>query len=330
MAGQDTQHGSRAGGIVGGLVFALLINGALAAGIVLATQLKTDAIAAEADAAAAETFHCRYIDQGRFVNVEVEAEDWQSAEKKVCGVEYSDVRVPPLLARGYSHLIDDPASDPFLMAQRESCSCSEDEMPAVLENVALVEAPKLGTKKKQRALPRIVNNPEKIEHNAVNPDIDPKPRKKKKEPKRKRKKRHEPDLDKLKKHFSENPDEARPTNQDQETGVEWGSRSGKGEGKGPLFLQKVKAKLDNHMRAPSSIPKSQLKGMKARATIKIGANGKIWSWSFRSKSGNKAFDDMVERTLKRFEISGDLGFPAPPEGYVLKPIPIKVDGSRID
>ena len=83
--------------------------------------------------------------------------------------------------------------------------------------------------------------------------------------------------------------------------------------------------LDNAMNAPSSIPKSELKKLKAKVWIKIGANGSIWDWGFSRKSGNKAFDTMVERTIKRFKINGDQKFPPPPEKWSLKRIPIRID-----
>lgn len=333
------QHGSSSRFVTAGLIVALGVNLALGAGMVVATHMKSDAIAAEAGLGAASqeaTFNCRWMAQGRFHQIEVKAKTWQAAEAQACGTQFRDVRLPPLVSRGYGAMIGDPDRDPFLLAQRESCSCSEGQMPPPLLQDVLIEAPKLGTQEKQQALPRIENNPEEVERNVVAPDIKPVPRKeepkppeepKKEEPKPK-KKVHEPNLDELLKR-SENFDEARPANQDAETGVEWGSKNSKGPGAGDLYLQKLKARLDNSMQAPSSIPRTELSGLKAQITIRIGANGKIWGWSWRSKSGNDAFDAMIERTVKRYEVGGDASFPDPPQEWLLKDIPIKVDGSSI-
>jgi len=319
-------HGSTTGLTLFGVLFALVLNGGLGVGIIVATHFKSDAIAAQVQSDVAELFQCRYFEGGRLHQLEVEGTDWQDAEEKVCGVQYRGVNVPPLLARGYSALILRPDDDALLMAQRESCSCSSGELPPIFEDIGIVEAPMLGTLPKQKTLPQIVNNPEPAEKNAVNPDLSVPDTAR---PKDKKDKKREPDLHKLI-DVSSNFDDARPANDRESVGDPDGSKtSTSATGKGDPYLQKIKAKLDNNMNAPSTIPKSTLSGLDAKLWIKVGGNGSVWAWDFTRKSGNTTFDNMIERTIKRFMIGGDLSFPPPPEDWTAKRIPIRVDGSQI-
>ncbi len=319
-------HGSAASPATIGVITALMLNGMLVAGILLATHFKSDAIAAQATMVF-EVFQCRYVEDGRLHQIESEASDWQDAEEQICGAHYRDVRVPPLLARGYSMLVTEPGNDPILKAQRESCSCSQGDRPPILQDIGIVEAPMLGTKPKQKALPRIVNNALPTERNAVNPDqkVEDQPRRRKRKKERKR----EPDINALLDATS-NFDPARPSNTDEAVGSVDGSRtSTSSTGRGDPFLQKVKARLDNAMNAPSSIPKSELKKLKAKIWVKIGPNGRLWKWDFSRRSGNDTFDSMIERTMKRFAIGGDQSFPPPTDRWSGKHIQIRVDGSKV-
>ena len=50
---------------------------------------------------------------------------------------------------------------------------------------------------------------------------------------------------------------------------------------------------------------------------------------FVKKSGNDAFDKMIEMTLKQFMMGGNKRFTSPPDQWKLKRIGIVVDGSDI-
>ena len=83
------------------------------------------------------------------------------------------------------------------------------------------------------------------------------------------------------------------------------------------------------MNAPASIPKSQLRQLSAKITVKIGDSGIVFSWAFIKKSGNDAFDKMIEMTLKQFMITGTQRFQKPPEQWTLIPITITVEGKDL-
>jgi outer membrane biosynthesis protein TonB len=320
-------HGSSTPAVMSGLITALILNGTLAAGILLASQVRSDAMAAQVVAEqSTQSLQCRYIENARLYQLEVTAEDWQAAEAMVCGAKYRNVRVPPLLAMAYAALLSEPEQDAILLAQRESCSCSDGERVPVLQDIGIVQAPRLGTKPKQNALPEIVNRPEAVERNAVDPDAKPQARP---ETPKKRDTKREVDVNALLDAASVF-DDARPSNDRNAAGDPDGSRfSTSATGQGDPYLQKVKAKLDNSMNAPASIPKSELKKLKARIWIKIGATGSIADWDFVSRSGNTAFDGMVERSIKRFALGGDAQFPSPDANWSFKRIQIDVDGSQI-
>lgn len=264
---------------------------------------------------------CRYIENGRLFQFSVKADNWQKAEDIVCGAQYRGVRFPPLLAEG-AHLILSDETHPLLLAQRISCSCSDKEIVPVLQDVSIVEAPRLGAETKRTALPRIINTPPPAAENTVttkktDKKTDDKPRKK------------TPSLDDLLNAASDF-DEARPISDKDPGGEKDGSRLSKSAvGKGDPYLQKIKAKLDNTMNAPASIPKSQLKNLSAKIWIKIGDNGTVWAWDYVKKSGNAAFDKMIEMTIKQFMMGGAMRFAAPPEMWRLQTVPITVDGSDI-
>lgn len=277
-----------------------------------------------AQAAEISTVFCRYIEEGQLYQMDVPAADWQAAEEVVCGSRFRDIRLGGLLVEGAKLLLANPSTNQILLAQRESCSCSnEDEVP-VLQDIGIVEAPRLGAEIRKTALPRILNTPEPSAQNTITTNKTNTPKQKDDKPVKKA-----PSLDDLL-NAANNFDEARPISDVDPGGSADGSRLSKSAtGSGDPYLQKVKAKLDNSMNAPASIPKAQLSKLKARANIMIGDGGVLWKWEFTSKSGNPAFDKMVETTLKQFMLSGTMRFSNPPANWKNKLIPIVVDGGSI-
>lgn len=268
-----------------------------------------------------ETVFCRYIESGRLFNIEVRASDWQAAEERVCGSVYRGVRLPPLFQEG-ARLALDGDNHPLLVAQRESCSCSMQERVPILQDIGIVEAPRLGAETRKTALPRIINTPEPSKANTVTTQKTPKPKDEKKTSKK-------PTLDELL-NAAADFDDARPVSEVDPGGSADGSRLSKSAtGKGDPYLQKIKAKLDNTMNAPASIPKSQLQKLSAKIWIKVGDNGTVWAWDFVKKSGNATFDRMIEATIKQYMMGGSMKFAAPPEQWRLQMIPINVDGREI-
>ena len=269
-----------------------------------------------------ENIFCRYIENGRMFTVEVSAVDWQDAEEIVCGSHMRDVRLSPLLLEG-AQLILDGASNDVVLAQRESCSCSKEERVPILQDIGIVQAPRLGAETKKTALPRIINTPEQTQANTVTTEKTNTP------PKEKKKTSKEPNLDNLL-NAASNFDEARPISDVDPGGSADGSRLSKSAtGSGDPYLQKIKAKLDNNMNAPASIPKAKMQKLKAKIWIRIGENGVVWNWDFYSKSGDAAFDKMIEECIKNFKMGGNMKFPIPPDNWKLQPIPITVEGSEI-
>ena len=47
-----------------------------------------------------------------------------------------------------------------------------------------------------------------------------------------------------------------------------------------------------------SVPQSQLRKLSAVAWLRVSNDGILTSWGFDKKSGNAAFDNMIEMTLK--------------------------------
>ena len=303
------------------MLVSLLVNG----GIFLLFALSSGSSESSEALAASqnEQVFCRYIENGRMYNVEIAAPDWQNAEEQICGAHYRDVRLGSLLVEG-AKLILDNGEHPILLAQRESCSCSKEERVPVLQDIGIVEAPRLGAETKKTALPRIINTPEPSQANTVT-TVDNKNNVKKNDKPTKK----SPSIDDLLNAASQY-DEARPISDIDPGGSADGSRLSKSAtGSGDPYLQKVKAKLDNSMNAPASIPKTQLQKLKAQIWINIGDSGILYGWDFVKKSGNDAFDKMIEMTLKQFMMGGNKRFTSPPDQWKLKRIGIVVDGSDI-
>lgn len=309
----------------GGILFSLVINGLFVAGIALAAGLQDKHSGAEAiEQSELEDIPCRYFTEERLVRATVKAVDWQAAEAEFCGSAFSGVVIPPFLLSGVRAGLSAPDSHPVVLAQRESCSCSDSDELLVMRDIGVVEAPRLGNEPKKRRLPEIINNPEQVDKNVVNTDA------KTRTPRKKRKKSKDPPKFDNLLNAADTFDPARPENDRTATGETWGSKtSTSATGQGDEYLQKVKARIENTMRAPSSIPTSQLKELKARFWIKVGATGSVMDWGWRKKSGNDTFDDMVERSIKRFTLDGGSTFPQPPQVWMLKEINVKVDGSKI-
>lgn len=273
-----------------------------------------------------EKFFCRYIDEGRFFQVEVEAEDWMKAEERVCGSNYRNVVLGPLLLAGAKALTLSAQSNPIILAQRESCSCSSEERIPILQDIGIVEAPRLGAETRKTALPRIINTPEPTQENVITTEKRPNTPIK---PKDERKTKPNPTIDDLLNAASDF-DDARPVSDVDPGGSLDGSRLSKSTtGKGDPYLQKIKAKLDNTMNAPATLPKSQLQKLSAKLWIKVGDNGVVWAWSFTQKSGEAAFDKMIEMNMKQFMLGGSMRFAPPPEAWKLQTIPITVEGKDI-
>ena len=87
--------------------------------------------------------------------------------------------------------------------------------------------------------------------------------------------------------------------------------------------------LDNTMVAPASVPQSQLRKLSAVAWLRVSNDGILTSWGFDKKSGNAAFDNMIEMTLKQFMMGGSKRFARPPAEWQFKPIPFRVEGKNI-
>ena len=268
------------------------------------------------------TIFCRYLENGRLFTVEVSAADWQDAEEIVCGSHKRDVRLSPLLLEG-ANLILDGASNDVVLAQRENCSCSTEEHVPVFQDIGIVQAPRIGAETKKTALPRIFNTPEETQANTVTTVKSDKPKKDQK------KTAKEPNLENLAA-LADNFDDARPISDVDPGGSADGSRLSKSAtGSGDPYLQKIKAKLDNNMNAPASIPKAKMQKLRAKIWIRVGDNGRVWSWDVYSKSGEPAFDRMIEECIKNFKQGGNQKFPIPPDNWKLQPIPITVEGSEI-
>ena len=122
----------------------------------------------------------------------------------------------------------------------------------------------------------------------MNPEAEPKKDEKPKKDKREEKKKRDVDVNKLLSAVDDF-DPNRPANEDEGVGQGVGLGHWQRRGQRPLYLQKLKAKLDNAMKAPASIPKNELRKLKAKLWIKVGSNGSVWDWKFKRKSGNSSF-----------------------------------------
>ncbi|MBO5752146.1 MAG: TonB C-terminal domain-containing protein [Proteobacteria bacterium] len=315
---RDTRHKPTAAERFFSILVTILVHG----GILVLVALSSGSEPIEQVKTEGEKIFCRYIDNGRLFQVEIEAADWQEAEEQVCGSHRRDVRLSPLLLEGALLILED-TPNAVVLAQRESCSCSKEERVPILQDISIVEAPRLGAETRKTALPRIINTPEPAAANVVTTKNNPEQKKTEKP------RKQTPTLDDLLNAATEF-DEARPISDVDPGGSADGSRLSKSAtGKGDPYLQKIKARLDNAMNAPASIPKSELQKLSAKLWIKVGDNGTVWSWDFYSKSGNAAFDRMIESTIKQFMMGGNLKFATPPEQWRLQTIPFTVEGKDI-
>ncbi|MBQ1926258.1 MAG: TonB C-terminal domain-containing protein [Proteobacteria bacterium] len=314
---RKNRHSVSPGMHLGSALFSGIVNGAIGLLFVLSSGSQSPEPAAPVEAS---TIFCRYIDNGRLYQTEVSAPDWQTAEEMVCGAQVRDVRLSPLLLEG-ARLILEADTNPVLLAQRESCSCSQEERVPILQDFSIVEAPRLGTDDKKYALPTIINVKEEAQANTVTTE--------KTEAKRTQKPvAKEPTLDDL--FAAAEFDPARPVSNYDLSGSRDGSRlSNSATGQGDPYLQKIKAMLDNTMVAPASVPQSQLRKLSAVAWLRVSNDGILTSWGFDKKSGNAAFDNMIEMTLKQFMMGGSKRFARPPAEWQFKPIPFRVEGKNI-
>lgn len=302
---------------LGSMIFSGLVNGAIALLFILSSGSQAPEMAQPVEVS---KIFCRYIDNGKLYQTEIAAPDWQTAEEIICGAQMRDVRLSPILFEGARLVIGD-TGNPVMLAQRESCSCSQEERVPILQDLSIVEAPRLGTEEKKYALPTIINVQEQADANTVTTE--------KTDAKRPTKPvKKEPTLDDLLSAAEFDP--ARPVSNYDMSGSRDGSRlSNSATGQGDPYLQKIKAKLDNTMEAPASVPQSQLRKLSAVAWVRISDNGIVTSWGFDKKSGNAAFDKMIEMTLKQFMMGGTQRFAPPPAQWKFKDIPFKVEGKNI-
>ena len=305
-------------------LFSLFVAGAIHAAILAVFLFSSGAEETAAAPVSQNTIFCRYIENGRLYQLDTPAADWQEAEERVCGAQYREVVLPGALLEG-ARVILDGAPHPVVLAQRESCSCSNEERVPILQDLSIVEAPRLGAETRPTALPRIINTPEAAPENVVTTvKNDNPPPKKDRKPKDK-----QPTIDDLLNSAAQF-DDARPVSKDDPGGSADGSRlSNSATGKGDPYLQKVKATLDNSMRAPASVPKAQLQKLSAKVWVKIGDKGIVYGWGFNQKSGNTAFDNMIENTLQQFMLNGQKRFASPPQQWKLQVIPFTVNGHDI-
>lgn len=80
------------------------------------------------------------------------------------------------------------------------------------------------------------------------------------------------------------------------------------EGKGPIYLQHLVARVQNAWVVPTTISDEQLAKLKAQACMKIDATGKIGNLTISASSGNATFDSTLLTALGsigRFEPPSD-------------------------
>ncbi|MCL2325977.1 MAG: TonB C-terminal domain-containing protein [Proteobacteria bacterium] len=322
MAYHAKPHTPSFGQRIGGSAFSVLINGGMFALFAFSSGSVSPPIGQEVSEP--KVVFCRYIDDGRLFQVEVKAEDWISAEEMVCGADLRGVRLGSLLLEGARLLLEHPTKNALLLAQRESCSCSDENQVPILRDIGIVEAPRFGSDARKTALPRIINTPEPTQQNVIRTTPTTEPPRRDDRPARRT-----PSIDDLL-NAATNFDDARPVSKTDLGGSPDGSRLSRSTtGVGDPYLQSVKARLDNTMNAPPTIPKAQLQKLSARLWIRIGDNGTIWGWDFTQKSQNAAFDRMIEMTMKMFMQGGNMRFGPPPPEWRLQTIPIVVEGKDI-
>lgn len=69
------------------------------------------------------------------------------------------------------------------------------------------------------------------------------------------------------------------------------------EGKGPIYLQHLVARVQNAWVVPTTISDEQLARLKAQACMKIDATGKIGNLAISASSGNATFDSTLLTAL---------------------------------
>ncbi len=304
-----------------GMAVSVIVNAAIFLLIALSSGSSEPQAAPQTDT---NKVFCRYIEDGKLYQFDFTAADWQAAEEIVCGSKFRDVRLGASLVEGAKLLLTAPDHNAILLAQRESCSCSSEDKVPVLQDIGIVEAPRIGAVVKNKALPRIFNAPEPSVENTISTTKSNNPK-----PKSDKKPEKETSLQDLL-NAANAYDPSRPTSEVDPGGSPDGSRLSKSAtGKGDPYLQKVKARLDNTMNAPAGIPSAELKKLKATLTIVIGGGGVLTKWEFTKKSGNASFDKMIEMNLKQFMLTGSMRFPDPPDKFKYQTIPVVVDGSAI-
>lgn len=94
----------------------------------------------------------------------------------------------------------------------------------------------------------------------------------------------------------------------------WGDPSGDPAGgasdasEGDRYLALVTRELQAHYRVPSTISERERLFLKGTIVLFVEPDGRIRGWRFEARSGNAAFDEALERTLRQTRL------PAPPAG----------------
>jgi colicin import membrane protein/protein TonB len=77
---------------------------------------------------------------------------------------------------------------------------------------------------------------------------------------------------------------------------------------GDRYLALVVRELRSNYRVPATISERERMYLKGTVILHIEADGRISRWRFESRSGNGAFDDALDRTLRQTRL------PPPPSG----------------
>jgi colicin import membrane protein len=94
----------------------------------------------------------------------------------------------------------------------------------------------------------------------------------------------------------------------------WGSPDGDPAGdsdtggEGDRYLALVLREIQSNYRVPATISERDRVALKSTVVLYVDPDGRISRWNFVARSGNPAFDDALERTLRQTRL------PPPPDG----------------
>lgn len=95
---------------------------------------------------------------------------------------------------------------------------------------------------------------------------------------------------------------------------QWGAPDGDPLGtsdtgeEGDRYLALVTREIQSNYRVPATISDRERMHLKSTVVLYIDPDGRIARWTFEARSGNVAFDDALERTLRQTRL------PPPPDG----------------